>query len=185
MSNTVAVCGHLVGYPVVQGAAGSPTPLPEGDYQLEKLTGPGDQFHLKPLNAKGLYVVETATLKQARALGRVRFVPERERASSPGNHLTDSVDRLLSGASLDEVLLNEEKTSDYVMKELGKAIEILDRLERNLNRMHTMGRGPANPEKKAYNDALGRVREVIRNGISSIGTMAFKKGDIFALDHPM
>jgi len=102
MSEYVTVEGELLGRMVHCGKVVEETsPITHGNYRIEKLPI-GDSFLFSPHNSRNYsFVVETAHMKVARTLGRMRFVHLEE---LPSGYLSGLVDRVLGGASIDEEL---------------------------------------------------------------------------------
>ena len=106
MSEIIAVDGILEGFSV----RGTATVVPKGDYRVEQGSDPGDRLLLLSLTEKGHFQVPVNTLKTAKALGRIRFVQEKQPLTSLSNSLDESVNRMLAGGSIaDEIAVQETK----------------------------------------------------------------------------
>jgi len=114
--------------------------VPVGDYTLEKLSV-GDEFKLSPVGQGQPHVVETNTLKTHRALGRFRFIQEKQPLTPPGDSLDESVSRMLAGESVGSEL--SEAKSDSKGAETAKQrkirIERMTQLDKSIKILMELG----------------------------------------------
>lgn len=180
MAEVIAVEGDLTGF-AMRGDGTHEVTVPKGDYRVEKAGNVGSRLLLCPLRENDWhYAVPINTLKTARALGRIRFVKERQPPAPPENHIADSVEHLLAGGNIEEAIAQiserfrpepideSEPLSSVIMEEVAKAMVILDRLDKYLN--SSLGGVPGQAQSDR-DKAIQRIRkDVVLKAMEDLGT---------------
>lgn len=99
----VKVTGEVVGRPLRNGNLQNERTIPRGDYTVTHNDDMGVNTSVFVGEGRS-FVVRESAMKTARALGRLTLLPERSAPLPPTKSLTDAVDRLLAGESVDTIV---------------------------------------------------------------------------------